>query len=185
MCYIQSEDTLKIIDARSYKQATVVLFCKLGLKSKALQWIKLHIYWADKSKMIQHPTINRKHKKVAENREALANLNDRTNMRTGTLGASRGSSHLFSFRVLYFKIISTSLPPAHQHICISYCESLAATDSVLILLWNISVWIKCVFSPCWVLAQHTASGRLTLISPNNTAIDSYAEWSILVKHSED
>lgn len=122
---------------------------------------------------------------MAENRKAPANLNDGSNMRTGALWASRDSSHLFCFGVLYFKIISTSLSSAHQHICISYCKTLAATDSLLILLWNIAVWIKRVFSPCWALAQRTVSGRLTLISSNNTAIDSYAELSLPVGSSED
>lgn len=76
--------------------------------------------------------------KVAENREASVNLNDGSNMRTLTLGASRDSSHLSCFTELNFKIISTSLSSAHQHIYISYCKSLAATDSLLILLRNIS-----------------------------------------------
>lgn len=117
---------------------------------------------------------------MAENHKAPANLNDGSNMRTGTIGASCDSSHLLCFTVLYFKIISTSLPSAHQHICISYCKTLAASGRLLILLWNITVWIKCVFSPCWALAHHAVSGRLTLISPSNTDIDSYAEWSIPV-----
>lgn len=71
-------------------------------------------------------------------------------MRTWTLGASRNTSHLFWFREFYFKIISTLLPSAHLHIYISYCKILAASDNLLILLWNISIWIKCV---CFLNAE--------------------------------
>lgn len=101
---------------------------------------------------------------MAENREALANLNDGSNMRTGTFRASRDSSHFFCFRVLHFEIIPTSLHPAHQYICISHCKSLAATDSLLILLWNISVWIKCVcflYAERWHNAQQVGNSYIT------------------------
>lgn len=124
--------------------------------------------------MIQQSTVNR-HRKSGRKRRGFSQFKKTEVTRERWHSERAVTVHTHFARESW---IPRLFPPrslsAHQRICISYCKSLAATDSLLNLLVK-HLWIKCaLFSRRRALARRAASGRLTLISPNNTSIDSSA-----------
>lgn len=109
---------------------------------------------------------------MAENGDSLVDLKGGSNMRTLTLGASHDSSHSFRLWESNSKIISTPLPfspSANLHILL---QKFGSDWQPSKFVGETSLNQMCAFSRRWALARRAASGRLTLISPNNTSIDS-------------